>query len=99
MPELVIDNSIMVAWCFPDEKSSYANRVLRSLATDTAIVPALWTFEAANVFLVGERRKRSTETDTSAWTQFLSTLPITIDNRNIAQLFKNILSVARIHNL
>jgi predicted nucleic acid-binding protein len=100
MHEVVIDNSVVIAWCFPDEKNSYAMKVLRTLASSCAIiVPALWTFEAANAFLVGERKKRSTATDTSAWTQFLAALPITIDNQNSGRLFNDILNVARIHNL
>jgi predicted nucleic acid-binding protein len=99
MSEVVLDNSVVIAWCFPDEKNSYAIKVLRSLASCTAIVPALWASEAANVFIVGERKKCSTAADTSIWTQFLAALPITIDNQNIGRLFNDVLNVARIHNL
>ena len=99
MPEIVIDNSVVIAWCFPDEKNSYAMKVLNSLVSCTAIVPALWPFEAANVFLVGERKKRSTVADTGAWSKFLSALPITIDNQNAELSFNDILNIARIHNL
>ncbi len=99
MSDVVIDNSVVIAWCFPDEKNSYAMKVLRALTSCAAIVPAMWAFEAANVFIVGERKRRSTVADTSVWTQFLTALPITIDNQNIGYLFNDILNVARIHNL
>lgn len=99
MSEVVLDNSVVMAWCFADEKDSYAVKVLRSLTSYTAIVPALWSFEAANVFIMGERKKRSTISDTNTWTRFLAALPITIDNQDFGRLFNNILNVARIHNL
>lgn len=58
MKGVVIDASVALAWCFPDEKSGYAERVLEGLEGRPVLVPAIWSLEVANVLLVGERRKR-----------------------------------------
>src|SRR5207248_10869854 len=54
----VLDGSVALAWCFPDEKAAYPQPVLDSLAGARAAVPSLWHLEAGNSLLVGERRRR-----------------------------------------
>jgi hypothetical protein len=49
---------IALAWCFPDETSEYADRVLVALEDHTILVSAVWCLELANAILVGERKKR-----------------------------------------
>jgi hypothetical protein len=61
---LILDSSISVAWCFTDEQDDYSQSILDALETTIAVVPYLWHLEVANVLLVGERRKRSTQADT-----------------------------------
>ena len=39
---LVIDSSVAIAWCFPDERDTYSQSVLDTLASELAIVPDLW---------------------------------------------------------
>ncbi len=56
----VIDNSVVMTWCFEDEISPYAELILGSLENSTAIVPSIWPLEVGNVLLVAERRKRLT---------------------------------------
>ena len=41
MDGVVIDGSLAVSWCFPDEKHPYAEAVLRSLKSVSAVVPSL----------------------------------------------------------
>ena len=43
---LVIDSSIAIAWCFPDEQDEYSRSVLDALSSERAIVPDLWHLEA-----------------------------------------------------
>jgi predicted nucleic acid-binding protein len=95
----VIDSSISIAWCFPDEQDDYSQVVLDALADTHAFVPDLWHLEVANTLLVGERRKRSTRADTLAWLGFLSALPITVDAETRNHVFGNTLNLARDHNL
>ena len=55
----VLDCSVALAWCFPDEKAAAPQAVLDSLTDARAIVPSLWHLEVGNSLLVGERRGRS----------------------------------------
>jgi predicted nucleic acid-binding protein len=96
---LVIDSSIAIAWCFPDEKDDYSQSVLDALASDLAFVPDLWHLEVANALLVGERRKRSTQADTITWLNFLAELPITVDEATRGQAFHDVVNLGRSQNL
>ena len=75
----VLDVSVTVAWCLPDEESEIANRALDRLRSDEAVVPALWWFELRNALVVNERRGRLTETETAAFLSDLGRLPIRLD--------------------
>src|SRR5205809_6091397 len=87
----VLDGSVALAWCFPDEKAPYPQAVLDSLAAATAFVPSLWHLEVANALLMGERRKRSTESDTGNCLGFLKALPITVDDETSARAWSDVL--------
>ena len=39
---LVIDSSVAIAWCFPDERDTFSQSVLNALVSRRAIVPDLW---------------------------------------------------------
>jgi len=39
--KLVIDNSVVMAWCFEDESSPYADMILDQLRFSEAIVPSI----------------------------------------------------------
>lgn len=58
MTRFVLDTSVTLAWCFEDEASPFADRVLHLLETGEAVTPAIWPLEVANALLVGERRHR-----------------------------------------
>jgi predicted nucleic acid-binding protein len=96
---LVLDGSVALAWCFRDEKAPYPDAVLDALAAHEAVVPAVWPYEVANALLVGERRKRSTGADTSAWLQFLRQLPVTVDEVPVTRAWERLLELARTHGL
>ena len=96
---LVIDCSVTMAWYFKDEATPYTNAVRAMLATERAAVPALWPLEVANVLLMGERRKRSTQAQATRWLRLLSALPIAVDTQTPALAFDPILNLARSHNL
>jgi predicted nucleic acid-binding protein len=96
---LVIENSVAVAWCFPDEQDDYSQSVLGALSSERAIVPDLWHLEVATTLVVGERRKRSTQANTVTWLGFLAMLPITVDDETKVHAFGDTLNLAREHNL
>lgn len=76
MKEIVIDASVALAWCFPDERSVYAERVLEALEGHVVLVPAIWALEVANGLLVGERRKRIEQPDILRFTNLLEALAV-----------------------
>jgi predicted nucleic acid-binding protein len=70
----VLDASVALAWCFRDEKSPQAVRVLDRIATgERVLVTALWWYEVLNALLYAERRNRITEALTR---KFLSELDL-----------------------
>jgi len=55
----VVDASVVLTWCFPDENSALAQRVAQMFKQgDSAIAPSFWPHEVLNALLVGEKRKR-----------------------------------------
>jgi predicted nucleic acid-binding protein len=53
----VLDNTIAMSWCFPDEATKFTEALLDRLSnlTDSAIVPALWLYEVVNVIELAVR--------------------------------------------
>jgi predicted nucleic acid-binding protein len=97
--EFVLDCSMALAWCFPDEKAPGPQAVLDSLATASAVVPSLWHLEVGNALLVGERNKRCSQADTVNWLGFLRSLPIVVDAETALRAWPDVLNLARMHDL
>lgn len=97
--EFVLDNSVTMTWCFPDESNNYAEDVLKSLPHSVASVPSLWPLEVANILLVGERRRRINQADSTAFVRLLQGLPIQIDSSTCDQAMTSSLDLARAHGL
>ena len=97
--DFVIDNSVVMSWCFKDETNKYTDAILDRLENAAAFVPAVWPLEVGNVLLVAERKKRLSESDSSRFIALLSDLPIIVDQEPPERMFSEILSVAREHNL
>ncbi len=93
--KFVIDNSIVMTWCFSDEPSKYADVVLDSLNKYEALVPAIWPLEVGNVVLVAERRKRLTEADGIRFLDLINELPITVQQETPDRMLKEIFALAR----
>jgi predicted nucleic acid-binding protein len=96
---IVIDASVALAWCFPDEASDYADGVLVALEGQTIIVPAIWPLEVANALIVGERRKRIRLPEVRRFVELLKGLDIVVDAQPVADTMSNILPVAREYDL
>ena len=75
----VLDASMTMSWCFADESTTTSRRILDLLVDSYAEVPALWTFEVANVLAVNEKRQRLTQAASVEFLQKLSGLDIRID--------------------
>ena len=95
----VVDNSVVMAWCFEDEASTYTEGVLDQLRGTQALVPVIWPLEAANVLLIAERRDRLTEAQAAHFAQLLQGLPILVEEADVARTLGPILAVGRAHRL
>ncbi|MBI5948358.1 MAG: type II toxin-antitoxin system VapC family toxin [Chloroflexi bacterium] len=96
---LVVDASVALSWCFRDEQSDYAARVLRLLAKETAVVPALWLVEVTNGLLVAERRGRLSAADVAHVHGILADLPITFDQMTLDEALGSVLDLGRAQQL
>lgn len=99
MSGFVLDCSVSISWIFPDEHSDYAEAVLRLLEDRQAIVPSIWFLEMANVLLVGERRGRITQAQTSQALLLLDALDIVVDDNTENKAFSATLALGRKHGL
>lgn len=99
MSGIVIDASVALAWCFPDEESDYADSVLLALENETAIVPAIWAVELANALLVGERRKRIHQPEVRRFVELVMGLSVVQDGQASADTVSNIVPLGREYNL
>jgi len=91
----VVDNSVVMVWCFEDETSDYADKVLESLANTVAIVPAIWTLEVVNTLLVAERRQRLSESKSAQFIQLLRTVSIQVVQEPFHHISDDIVTLAR----
>jgi predicted nucleic acid-binding protein len=97
--DFVLDNSVTMSWCFPDEHDSYARDVLKALPGTAASVPTIWPLEVANILLVGERRGRISQADSATFIGLLEGLPIRIDAETSEHAMKASLNLARAQGL
>jgi predicted nucleic acid-binding protein len=72
----VLDASVTLAWFLDHPPALYAGRIKRMLLEGSrAVVPALWSLEIANGFVVAERRGLLTSSDS---TEALQNLEIVV---------------------
>jgi len=96
--QFVVDNSVVMSWCFKDETNNYADTVLDRLTESAAVVPSIWPLEVVNVLLVAERQKRLSESDSIRFLTLLSQLPIVVEYER-PEMMKELLALARSNNL
>jgi predicted nucleic acid-binding protein len=96
---IVVDASVALAWCFPDEESAYAHSVLVALENQTVLVPAIWSVEIANALVVGERRKRIRRPEMRRFIELLKVLRVVEDRQVFTDAIDNFLALALLHKL
>lgn len=99
MREVVIDASVALAWCFPDEASEYADAVLVALEGRAIVVPALWVIEVTNAVLVAERRRRIRQPEIRRFVELMDSLTVGVDSQGVTESVSNILPLAREYGL
>lgn len=96
---IVLDASITLTWCYPDEHSDYAYKVLDQLEHRRAVVPSLWALEVANALVIGERRHRLTESAVVQFLELLDGLEIETDTQTALRALTGTRQLARAHDL
>ena len=99
MTGVVVDASVALAWCFPDEATEYADSVLASLKGRMIMIPALWAVEVANALLVGERRRRLRQSDILEFAELIAQLSLVQDTPAAGKHVGNVLATAREYDL
>jgi len=95
LTRFVLDASVAMAWCFPDENDSYAGTVLQALLESEAVAPAIWPLEVANALTVAVRRKRLRPVEELRFLTLLEQLSVVIDISTAAHAFGKTLLLAR----
>ena len=99
MIDVVVDASVSLAWCFPDETNDYADSVLVALEGKAILVPAVWGLEIANAMLVGERQKRLRTAEIQRFIKLLESLSPFQDTQLPPEHVSNVLPIARKYGL
>jgi len=92
----VLDASIVLTWCFPDEGAATAERIAGMFRQgDTAVVPSFWPHEVLNTLLVGERRKRISKELLRSFLKDLAELPIVLEQFSSRVVFDRLERLGR----
>ena len=96
----MLDASVALAWCLSDERSAYAERVVKRVAgSGQAVAPAIWPLEVANGLLVAERQARISRADVTLAAELLGELDILTKPQPLAVAMGETLNLARQYRL
>lgn len=98
----VLDNSVTMCWFFGDGKPrelAYADKVLDAMKKASAIVPATWGLEVANVIARAEAKGLVTEARSAAFLEMLAGVDIEADTATFHHALSDTLQLARRYQL
>ncbi len=96
MRRFVLDASIVLAWCFPDEKPALARYVAdRFNKGDSAMATSFWPHEVLNALLVGEKRARISKDLIRSFLTDLAMLPVALQQTPARAVFHRIERLSR----
>lgn len=100
MSRFVIDVSVVLTWCFPDEHAATAEHVADMFKRGgTAVAPSFWPHEVLNALLAGEKRKHISKDMVRSFLDDLATLPIVLEQFPAGIVFDRIERLSREHGL
>jgi len=97
--KFVLDSSVALSWCFPDERDLYAVHVKEAMRHCEAHVPAIWWLECANALLMAQRRGRFTSEDWDLYLRIMLSISILQDTEPQNRRLAGVVALARAHNL
>jgi predicted nucleic acid-binding protein len=96
---LVLDSSIAIAWCLPDEQAPEADEFQEVVAERGAMTTAHWPLEVANALTMAVRRQRIDQPFRDAVLRDLAALPIILDDATADHAWGETLRLADAHRL
>jgi predicted nucleic acid-binding protein len=96
---IVIDASVALAWCFPEETTADSDRLLDIVAQDGAVAPAHWRLEVANILVLALAKGRIAQDRADASLRLLGGLQIAIDPETGDRAWTESWSLAQKHKL
>ena len=93
-PSLVLDCSAACALCFEDEAGEASEHLLDRLEESTALVPALFFWEMANVLLMAVRRQRLSQAERVEALQLLEAQGFDVDPASPAVIWHDVINLA-----
>lgn len=94
---IVLDASVAIAWCFPDEAgNSEANAIAARLVSEPGITAGIFWYEIRNVLVRSEWSGRISSEGTARFLERLGELDIEIDTDHVEM---ETLALARRHRL
>ncbi len=91
----VLDNSVVMAWCFSDETRPNTAAILDCLGAWEALVPAIWPLELGNVLAVAERKRRISGAEMARFLELVGQLPILVEAEPAERMLGAVLDLAR----
>lgn len=92
---IVADISVVLSWFFEEKQTPQALRILRRIDTNGLLVPPLWWYELENGLLMGERRSRKTEAESTHFLTLVKALPIRTDEAPGPHVCDRVLAIGR----
>ncbi|HLQ36661.1 MAG TPA: type II toxin-antitoxin system VapC family toxin [Planctomycetota bacterium] len=96
---LVIDASVTLAWCLPDQRTAFATAAAEAVAAVGALVPGIWALEVGNVLQLAVRRGHLPGKDLARILQHLAALPLHVAHHAPTEALGGVLELAQRHEL
>ena len=84
----VLDTSVTLSWCLPDEFSSATDAIYRALPHSFAVVPMLWKYELANILGLAEKKGRITQDQITRFLESLHSFDLRFTDTNVLRLLE-----------
>jgi predicted nucleic acid-binding protein len=96
---IVLDASIILAWCFRDDATGVADAAFRQLKISKRWAPSLLFLEVANLLALSERKKRISPADAQWFVEKLSAYDLVVDSETSERALHETRSLAREYGL
>jgi predicted nucleic acid-binding protein len=91
----VLDASAILSWCFDDERPRNADALMRRFVGAGMLAPSHWPLEVTNILWAGERAKRISAPQVSAFVALVEALRVEIDMETPRRAWSETREIAR----